>query len=49
MLQVEGDRTVKMRLSHLDKHFLINSHMKHIWGWDEESAQKGEKYLLLYP
>lgn len=43
MLQVERNRIIKMRLSHLDKHFLINTHVKHSGGWDEESAHKGEK------
>lgn len=42
-LQVESNRFIKMRCSHLNKHFLIYTHMKHSRSWDEEAAHKGEK------
>lgn len=48
MLQVEGNRSIEERPSHLDKHFLFNTHMEHIGCWDEESVHWMERISLIY-
>lgn len=50
-LQVERNMcSLSSSLSHLDKHLLVNTHMKHSGGWDEESAHKGKlsTYCILH-